>query len=58
MKQQSPAVCKLVPAGPAYRVLSDDYDRMLTDGMLLDDEEQFDDLMERCADIQRRANGR
>jgi hypothetical protein len=49
---------QLVPAGPAYRVLSDDYDRMLTDGMLLDDEEQFDDLMERCADIQRRANGR
>ena len=47
---------QLVPAGPAYRVLSDDYDRMLTDGMLLDDEEQFDDLMERCADIQRRAN--
>ena len=49
---------QLVPAGPAYRVLSDDHDRMLTDGMLLDDEEQFDDLMERCADIQRRANGR
>lgn len=47
---------QLVPDGPAYRVLSDDYDRMMTDGMLLDDEEQFDDLMERCADIQRRAN--
>lgn len=47
---------QLVPDGPAYRVLSDDYDRMLTDGMLLDDEEKFDDLMERCADIQRRAN--
>ena len=24
----------------------------------LDDEERFGDLMERCADIQRRANGR
>ena len=48
---------QLVPDGPAYRVLADDYDRMLTDGMLLDDEEQFNDLMERCADIQRRANG-
>ena len=47
---------QLVPEGPAYQVLSDDYDRMLTDGMLLDDEEQFNDLMERCADIQRRAN--
>ena len=49
---------QLVPDGPAYRVLADDYDRMLTDGMLLDDEEQFEDLMERCADIQRRANRR
>ena len=48
---------QLVPDGPAYQVLSDDYDRMLTDGMLLDDEERFDDLMERCADIQRSANG-
>ena len=47
---------QLVPDGSAYQVLSDDYDRMLTDGMLLDDEEQFDDLMERCANIQRRAN--
>ena len=49
---------QLVPDGPAYQVLSHDYDRMLADGMLLDDEEQFDDLMERCADIQRRVNGR
>ena len=47
---------QLVPDGPAYKVLADDYDRMLTDGMLLDDEERFDELMERCADIQRRAN--
>ncbi len=47
---------QLVPDGPAYQVLSDDYDRMLADGMLLDDEEQFEDLMERCVDIQRRAN--
>ncbi len=47
---------QLVPDGPAYRVLSDDYDRMLTDGMLLDDEDQFDELIERCDDIQQRAN--
>ena len=47
---------QLVPDGSAYQVLSDDYDRMLADGMLLDDEERFGDLMERCADIQRRAN--
>ena len=48
---------QLVPHGPAYRVLSDDYGRMLSDGMLFDDEEPFDDLMAKCADIQRRANG-
>ena len=28
---------QLVPDGPAYQVLSDDYDRMLADGMLFDD---------------------
>ncbi len=48
---------QLVPRGPVLQVLSNDYDRMLADGMLLDDEERFGDLMERCADIQRRANG-
>jgi len=48
---------QLAPEGLAYRALSDDYDKMLSDGMLLDDEEQFDDLMERCAEIQRKANG-
>ena len=48
---------QLVPDGQAYDVLADDYDRMLSDGMLLDDEETFDDLMRRCADIEERANG-
>ena len=47
---------QLVPDGPTYQVLSNDYDRMLTNGMLLADEEQFDELMERCADIEQRAN--
>ena len=47
---------QLVPDGPAYQVLSEDYDSMLADGMLLDDEERFGDLMERCGDIQQRAN--
>ena len=49
---------QLAPDGPAYQALADDYDRMLNDGMLLDDEEQFEDLMERCRDIQQRANSR
>ena len=47
---------QLVPEGLAYEALADDYDRMQSDGMLLDDEELFGDLMARCADIQRRAN--
>ena len=47
---------QLVPDEPAYRVLAEDYARMLGDGMLLDDGERFDDLMDRCADIQERAN--
>ena len=49
---------QLVPHGLAYEALADDYARMLSDGMLLDDEEQFADLMGRCADIEARANRR
>lgn len=37
---------QLVPHGPAYEALADDYGRMLSDGMLLDDEERFEVLME------------
>ena len=47
---------QLVPDGPAHDALAHDYARMVSDGMLLDDAEPFDDLMERCADIQQRAN--
>ena len=47
---------QLTPDGQAYGALADDYNRMLGDGMLFDDEEPFSDLMERCADIQKRAN--
>ena len=48
---------QLVPAGAAHAVLADDYARMLADGMLLDESEPFDALMERCAAIETRANG-
>ena len=48
---------QLVPSGAAYAVLADDYSRMLADGVLLDENEPFDALMERCADIEKRANG-
>ena len=47
---------QLVPSGTAYAVLADDYARMQADGMLLDEHEPFDALMERCADIEIRAN--
>ena len=47
----------LVPSGAAHAVLADDYARMLADGMLLDENEPFDALMERCAAIEARANG-
>ena len=47
---------QLVPDGQAHNALADDYNRMLSDGMLLDDKERFDTVMERCADIQDRAN--
>ena len=49
---------QLVPSGAAHAVLADDYARMLADGMLLDENESFDGLMERCAVIEARANGR
>ena len=49
---------QLLPEGHAYEVLADDYERMLSDGMLFDDDEPFDDLIARCADIEERANRR
>ena len=48
---------RLIPSGAAYAVLADDYARMQADGMLLDENEPFDSLMERCASIEVRANG-
>ena len=47
---------QLVPSGTAHAVLADDYARMLADGMLLDENEPFDTLMERCAAIEARVN--
>ena len=47
---------QLMPVGTAYAVLADDHARMLADGMLFDDIEPFDALMERCAAIETRAN--
>ena len=47
---------QLVPEGNAYVALRDDYDRMVNDGILLDDEEGFGELMRRCAELEDNAN--
>jgi len=47
---------RLVPEGNAYTALQTDYDRMVNDGILLDDEEGFDELMRRCAELEDKAN--
>ena len=47
---------QLVPIGAARDALADDYAGMLADGMLLDDDETFEALMDRCAHIEARAN--
>jgi len=47
---------QFVPKGAARAELADDYARMQAIGMLLDDDEPFDAVMERCAGIEARAN--
>ena len=47
---------QLAPSDTAYQVLAGDYARMLDSGMLLDESESFEVLMERCALIEARAN--
>ncbi|MCO5961047.1 nucleotidyl transferase AbiEii/AbiGii toxin family protein [Sinorhizobium meliloti] len=47
---------QLVPAGDGAKALAEDYLRMVDDGLLLDEAEPFETLMERCADITARAN--
>lgn len=47
---------RLVPEGHARDVLAEDYGRMVEDGLLLDEAESFDALMERIAELEKRAN--
>ena len=47
---------QLVPTEPLYGTLANDYGEMRRSGMLLEDAEQFEDVMSRCADIEARAN--
>ncbi len=47
---------RLVPTGAPRRLLADDYAAMQRSGMLLDEGEPFDALMEQCAAIESRVN--
>ena len=47
---------QLIPNGKAYGVLAADYQMMLDSGMLLNTTENFDNIIQRCAEIQKRAN--
>ena len=49
---------QLVPDGALYDAIAADYDRMVRDGMLLEDAERFEEVMNRCAEIEARANER
>jgi Nucleotidyl transferase AbiEii toxin, Type IV TA system len=46
----------LVPQGAARKTLADDYSRMVDDGLLLDDAEDFDALLSHCQAIQDKVN--
>ena len=47
---------RLIPSGEARKTLADDYARMVEGGILLDDTESFDQLMEQCVDIEAKVN--
>lgn len=47
---------QLVPHGKALESLSFDYDRMVEDGLLFDEAEPFDELLDHCRGLQDRAN--
>jgi Nucleotidyl transferase AbiEii toxin, Type IV TA system len=47
---------RLVPQGDARAALAADYERMVGDGLLLDDAEPFDALMARCTRLEELAN--
>ena len=47
---------QLVPEGPAREFVENDYERMVNEGILLDDSEGFSDLMRRCSELEEKAN--
>jgi hypothetical protein len=46
----------IVPEGQAREALQTDYQRMVEDGLLMEDAEPFDHLIEACREIQTKAN--
>ncbi|MDE0074724.1 MAG: nucleotidyl transferase AbiEii/AbiGii toxin family protein [Gammaproteobacteria bacterium] len=49
---------RLVPSGAAQESLAEDYTSMLAAGMLVDEDDPFETLMQRCALIEEMANAR
>jgi len=49
---------QLIPDRPLYDILAEDYRQMQRSGMLPEDAESFEDMMNRCAGIETRANER
>jgi len=46
----------LAPSGDARKTLAEDYQRMVEDGLLLDDAEPFDVLLQRCQALALKVN--
>lgn len=47
---------RLAPSDAALYGLSEDYQRMVDDGLLLDEAESFEDLLQHCRTVQEKAN--
>ncbi len=47
---------QLVPIGAARTTLEEDYEKTRDGGLFLDEEEPFEELMDKCASVQSRAN--
>jgi hypothetical protein len=47
---------QLVPDADVRKVLEEDYKKMVGEGILLSDAESFDELMKKCADLEKRVN--
>jgi hypothetical protein len=46
----------LAPKGEALQILSDDYRRMVQDGLLLEEAKTFEELLQRCSALADKVN--